>query len=106
VEESDLTGVPVAPGARGGILLGQLRDNANQQPIPKGKVTIRDAEGRDALVEVTTNEEDRFRFAGPSQPLQISAAAPGCLTSRYGKGRTLTLSPDERRSIVIELTRK
>ncbi|MGA7820380.1 MAG: carboxypeptidase-like regulatory domain-containing protein [Candidatus Sulfotelmatobacter sp.] len=106
VEESNLTGVLVALGARGGILSGELRDNTNQQPIPKGKVTIRDAERRDAFVEVTTNEEGRFRFAVPSKPLQISAAAPGYLASRYGEGRTLILSPGEHRSIVIELTRK
>lgn len=76
MEESDLTGVPVAPGARGGILSGELRDNANQQPIPKGKVTIRDAERRDAFVEVTTNEEGRFRFAVPSKPLQSRQPRP------------------------------
>jgi hypothetical protein len=86
VGESGLTGVPVALGARGGILSGELRDNANRQPIPKGKATIRDAERRDAFVEVTTNGEGRFRFAVPSKPLQISAAAPGYLTSRYGEG--------------------
>jgi hypothetical protein len=102
VEESDLTGEPVALGARGGILSGDLRDNANQQPIPKGKVTIRDAMHLSRslpMQRAASGSLSRASHCKSRQPRRIPDKPPW-------DGRTLTLSPDGRRSIVIELTRK
>lgn len=101
VEHADVSGVRVSLGARGGILEGDLRDEATQMFVPKGKVTIRDARNPEALVEVFGDAKGHFQFTVPSKPILISATAPGYTKTSFRE--ELTLSAREHRAIIIKL---
>lgn len=103
VEQSDVSGVRVMLGARGGILQGDLHDEVTHQVVPKGKVTIRDARTSGAFVEVLADKEGHFRFTVPNKPIQVFASAAGYTTTYVDNGKELTLSEGERRTVELEL---
>jgi hypothetical protein len=106
VEQTDVSDVEVVLGTRGGLLAGDLRDEATQQAVPNGKVTIRDARRHDALVEVSANQMGHFQFTVPSRAIQVLATAPGYRVTYYGDGVELLLSEGEHRNLTIGLSRK
>jgi|SRR5580704_4659720 hypothetical protein len=88
-------------GAKGGILEGQLLDQATRSPVKKGKVVIADALQPSIFVEVFADKEGRFHFAVPNKALRISASAPGYVAS--SPRQSLTLTGGEHRKITLEL---
>lgn len=106
IEQADVSSVRVVLGMRGGVLAGDLRDEATQQAVPNGKLTIRDARQHDAFVELSANQGGHFQFTVPNKPVQIAATAPGYEMARYGNGQEIALSDGEHRSVTIWLTRK
>jgi Carboxypeptidase regulatory-like domain len=104
VKRTDISEVRVVLGSKGGVLSGDLRDDATERAIPGAKVTIRDAWRHEVFVEVFVNEVGHFQFTVPNRPIRILATAPGYEATRYGKGAELTLSQGERRSVTLDLT--
>jgi hypothetical protein len=103
VEEADVSGIRVSLGAKGGVLEGDLRNEATQGTVPKGKVIIRDARTPEVFVEVFADTTGHFQFTVPHKPILISATAPGYAKTSFADGEELTFSEGERRSIIIEL---
>ena len=103
VKQQDILGLRVTLGRRGGILEGTLVDESGE-PIPRGKVTIRDAANSHAYVEIFTDESGRFRFTVPSKPLLVRADADGYKAASVASSSELTLSNGEHRKILLTLT--
>jgi len=106
VEQESISDVRVVLGKKGGILEGSLRDSATQLPIPKAKITIREAGKPEAFVEVFTDGAGNFEYTVPSKPIQIVATASGYSPTYYGNGAALILSGGEHRAVTIELSRE
>lgn len=104
VGESDVSGVRVILGMKGGVLEGDLRDSSTQRTIPKAKVTVRDIQNPNAFVEIFADKMGHFRLTVPNKPLEVLAVAAGYKTARYMGSERLILSGGERRNIVIDLS--
>lgn len=65
VESSNVSGLAVTLGHRGGILEGIMLDKHTRASV-SGKVVIRDAHKAEAFVEVSADSTGRFRFAVPA----------------------------------------
>ncbi len=103
VDQSDVSGLRVVLGLQGGIVEGDLRDQATQTPVPKGKVTIRDARNSESYVEVFADKAGHFQFTVPSKPIQVLATAPSYKTAYFNKGEEVTLSGGEHRTVNLAL---
>lgn len=106
VTQSDISGVRVVLGAKGGILVGDLRDRQSHVGISHGKVILRDAGDPSAFVELTTDGQGRFQFTVPNKAFTILASAPGYKTAHFMDGQPLTLSGGEQRNITLELNQQ
>jgi hypothetical protein len=106
VGTTEITGVAVVLGTRGGILSGQIRDALTHMPVPGAKIRIEDPQNSDAYVEVFANREGQFQYTVPSKPLLISATAPGYKSIEVVAAVEQTLSPGEYRKIDLELNRE
>jgi hypothetical protein len=106
VAQSDISGVQVVLGAKGGILVGDLRDRQSHGAISHGKVILRDARNSNGFVELTTDVQGRFQFTVPNKAFTIFATAPGYKAAHFMNGQSLTLSAGEQRNITIELNRE
>lgn len=106
VQNTNIFGLKVILGAKGGLVEGLLRDNVTLQPIPNGKVVLRDATNPDIFVEITTDNHGRFAFVVPSKQILVTATAPGYLAMSLANARQLSLSGGERRDITIGLQPK
>lgn len=104
VDGTDIAGIKVILGSKGGILQGTLRDQVSRRPISDGKVVIRDARDPRAFVELTTDKKGDFSFAVPSKPMVICAHASGFMRTCVANGREQTLSAGEHRSFTIDLS--
>jgi hypothetical protein len=65
---SDISGLNVVVGSKGGTLEGEVRDRTTGLPIRSAEITIRDAHDSKAFVEVFSDAAGHFRFtfqAGP-----------------------------------------
>ena len=102
VERGDVSDVRVKLGRMGGVLDGKVSDAKTGDPIPHGKVTIRDARNEGAYVDVFADAGGHFQFTVPIKPLVISASADGYATTSTGPA-PLILSEGERRNIRLEL---
>ena len=100
VGQSDISGVRVTLGAKGGVLEGKVRDETTRLPIVGAKITISDARAPGAYVEVFSNKDGGFQFTVPAKPVLISATAMG-----YEKRRAeeVALSGGQHRRIEIDL---
>jgi|SRR5579872_179056 len=99
VGESDVSGVKVVLGLKGGILEGEVRDSSSGLPISGAKLTIADLNNPAAYVEVFSNKDGRFQFTVPGRPVSVSATARGYkpaevqeFTVSAGQHRTLDIS--------------
>jgi hypothetical protein len=106
VENSDISGVCVQFGSRGGFLYGTLRSQRDRSPVPHATVTISDAHNKGAYVQLFTDSRGQFKLAIPSKPVVVTAAAPGHTGGSFGNGQELTLLPGEYVSLVIELDQR
>lgn len=106
VQDSDISGIKVILGSKGGIIEGFLRDKVTFRPISNGKVILRDAAKLDVFVEVTADKNGHFKFAVPNKPILISASAPNYSSANFQNGGQLTLSGGEQRNITIDLQPK
>ena len=102
VQQQDISDVRVLLGKRGGILDVTLVTQSGN-PVPHGKVTIRDARNSDAYVEVFADANGHLHFTVPSKPLLISATANGYKTTVFAGGSEITLSEGENRTVVLNL---
>jgi len=98
IGQSDVSGVRVVLGARGGVLEGRVRDKATGLPIVGAKVTISDARAPAAYVEVFSNKDGAFQFTVPARPVIVSAAA-----TSYEKGRPEEVALSGGRHVSIEI---
>jgi hypothetical protein len=103
VGQEAISGVRVVLGKKGGVLEGRLRDSATLLPIPKAKITIRDARNPEAFVEIFTDKAGHFQYTVPSKPIQIVATAAGHIAAFYANGAELTLSEGEHRAVDLDL---
>jgi len=103
VAQSDISGVRVILGAKGGVLIGDLRDLRSHGAIPHGKVILRDPRNPRGFVELTTDGQGRFQFTVPNKAFTILASAPGYKAAHFMNGQPLTLSGGEQRNITVEL---
>jgi len=103
VGAEDVLGVRVVLGLKGGVLSGELIDQASRSPIVRGKITLRDARNPVAFVEVFSDKSGRFQLAIPSKPITISGSAAGYAATNFAGGAEVTLSAGEHREIVVEL---
>jgi hypothetical protein len=99
---ADISGVNVTLGGKGGILVGELRDEVTKKPIV-GKITITDARKPQAFVELFSDQDGHFQFTVPNKPILISATAPGYKTTNFQGRSEAIVSDGERRAIVLEL---
>lgn len=106
VAQSDISGVEVVLGAKGGILVGDLRDRQSHGAISQGKVILRDARDYNAFVELTSNAQGRFQFTVPNKAFTIFATAPGYKAIYFMNGQPITLSGGEQRNITLELNQQ
>jgi hypothetical protein len=105
VGTKEVSDVHVVLGKRGGVLSGELIEQGSLTPIPKGKVTLRDANNPNAYVEVFSDKGGHFHFTLPSKPIAVSASATGYGAASFAGGAAITLSSGEHKEIVIELPR-
>jgi len=103
VAQSNISGVRVILGAKGGILVGNLRDRQSHGAISHGKVILRDARDSNRFVELTTDGQGRFQFTVPNKAFTILATAPGYKAAYFMNGQSLILSSGEQRNITLEL---
>jgi hypothetical protein len=106
VAQSDISGVRVVLGAKGGILIGEIRDRQSHGVIAQSKVILRDVRNPDAFVELTSDGQGRFQFTVPNKPFTILATAAGYQASQFMDGKPLTLSAGEQRKIALEMNRQ
>jgi len=104
VVQSDISGVRVILGAKGGVLIGDIRDLRSHGAIPHGKVILRDPRNPRGFVELTTDGQGRFQFTVPNKAFTILASAPGYKAVHFMNGQPLTLSGGEQRNITVELS--
>jgi hypothetical protein len=100
VGESDVSGVKVVLGLRGGILEGEIRDSRDDSPIPGAKLRISDLNNPAAYVEVFSNKDGRFQFTVPGKALSLSVTAKGYKAAEV---QEFTLSAGEHRTLDIQL---
>jgi hypothetical protein len=100
VSESDVSGVKVVLGSRGGTLDGEIRDSNSGLPISGAKVTIRDKHNPAAYVEVFSDANGRFQFTVPAKPVSVSATAKGYKSSSKEE---VVLSGGQHRTLDIHL---
>jgi hypothetical protein len=98
--------VQVVLGAKGGILVGDLRDRQSHRAISQGKVILRDARDSNGFVELTTDVQGRFQFTVPNKAFTIFATAPGYMAVYFMNGQPITLSGGEQRTITLELNQQ
>jgi hypothetical protein len=103
VSEHGIDDVRVVLGSKGALLEGEVRDEHSGRPLQKAKVTISDANEPHAFVEVFTNDMGQFHFVVLAKPIVITAAAVGYTSPNVKDGERVTLSPGERRRVVIRL---
>ena len=103
VRESDVSGVRVVLGSRGGILNGEIRDRNSRRPIAGAKVTVRDKNNPDAYVEVFSDGNGHFQFTVPAKPLSVSATAKSYKNTNAGE---VVLSGGQNRRIDINLEKR
>ena len=101
-----MSGVRVILGAKGGILVGDLRDRQSHGTIPHGKVILRAARDPNGFVELTTDGQGRFQFTVPNKVFTILATARGYKAAHFMNGQPLTLSGGEQRNITLELNQE
>ncbi len=102
VFQKDISDVRVTLGKRGGVLEGELVDQQSREPVPRGKITIRDARNADVYVEVFADQVGRFRFAIPGKPVVVSGTAPRYKATKFETGE-LELAGGEHHTIVVGL---
>jgi Carboxypeptidase regulatory-like domain len=100
VDNQELSEIKVRLGSKGGILEGELLDQATLSPIEKGKITIADAEQPSIFVEVFTDKEGRFQFVVPNKAILVSGSAPGHAGSPR---QQVILAEGEHRKMTIDL---
>jgi hypothetical protein len=100
VGASDVSGVRVVLGLRGGILEGEVRDSSSGLPISGAKLTITDLHNPAAYVEVFSNKDGRFQFTVPGRPLTVSATARGYKPAEV---REFTVSAGQHCTVDINL---
>jgi Carboxypeptidase regulatory-like domain len=100
VGQSDISGVHVTLGAKGGVLEGKVQDEATRLPIVGAKITISDARSPGAYVEVFSKKDGGFQFIVPAKPVFIFATAIGY---ENGRAEEVALSGGQHRSIEIDL---
>jgi len=103
VSHSDVSGLSVVLGSKGGVIEGEIRERNNGMPISKAKVTISDAHDLKAFVEVFSNQSGHFAFTVPRKAIVISVSASGYKAVRLYDGTEFTLSGGERRDVTVEL---
>jgi hypothetical protein len=106
VAQSDISGVIVMLGAKGGILIGEIRDQQSHGAISQSKVVLRDVRNPDGFVELTSDSQGRFQFTVPNKPVTILATAAGYQTLQFMGGKPITLSGGEQRKITLEMNRQ
>ncbi len=102
VGTSDILGLRVTLGPRGGVLEGDVLDGATGLAIGGAKITISDAKAP-AFVEVFSNKRGHFQFTVPRKAVSVCAVAPGYRSSR---AEELLLSGGQRQSVRFELQQK
>jgi hypothetical protein len=103
VAQSDISGVRIVLGVRGGILIGEIHDRQSHNAIARATVILRDIRNPDAFVVLTSDGQGRFQFTVPNKPFTISATAAGYQVMRFMDGKPLTLSGGEKREVAIEM---
>jgi hypothetical protein len=103
VGESDLCGVGVTLGPRGGVLEGNVRDDRTKLPIVGAKITISDAHKPVAYVEVFSDRSGHFQFTVPAKPVCVSVTAKGHRNERIEE---FALSGGQRRNVQIDLAQE
>jgi hypothetical protein len=106
VNDSDVSGVRVTLGSKGGIIEGVLRYEGTGQIISEGKVTISDARYPEAFVEVPVDKAGHFEFTVPRKPILIFATSPGYSTTYFGNKEEMTLTEGVHRSVILQLRPK
>ena len=99
IADSDVSGVNVVLGVRGGVLDGTVRVGNSTLPISGAKVTISEANNPAAFVEVFSNDDGRFQFTVPAKSISVSVTASGYKPAQVqefiisgGQHRTLDIS--------------
>lgn len=103
VGQSDISGIVVKLGKKGGVLEGYVYDAQSKTPVAGSKVTLRDPHNPQAIVELFPEKNGHFQFAVPSKPILVLAWAPRYKPLTFASGHPLQLSPGEHRNIVLEL---
>lgn len=98
---SDMEGISVQLGRKGGVVEGTLVDKNTGRPI-KGDISFSDASDPSAIATVYSNLEGRFRFTLPPKAVKVSAAATGY--QRTALRDAFVLVDGEHRSVTIEMT--
>jgi hypothetical protein len=93
-------------GAKGGILIGEIRDQQTHDAISQSKVILRDVRNPDAFVELTSDGQGRFQLTVPNKPFTILATAVGYQSLQFMGGKPVTLSGGEQRKIILEMNRQ
>jgi hypothetical protein len=100
VGDSDVSGLRVTLGPKGGVLEGNVRDERTKLPIAGAKITISDARAPAAYVEVFSDRGGHFQFTVPSKPISVFVTAKGY---RIGRMEEFVLSGGRHRSIQVDL---
>jgi hypothetical protein len=90
VAQSDISGVRIILGAKGGILIAEIRDRQFSRCNAQSKVILRDVRNPDGFVELTSDGQGRFQFTVPNKPFTISATAPEYQAVRFMDGKRTT----------------
>jgi Carboxypeptidase regulatory-like domain len=105
VENTDVAGVQVILAPKGGVLEGEVVDEATRNTIADAAVTLRDAQNPQAFVELKADKSGRFHAVVPNKPITVIARSHGYRSTQFQSGNPILLSEGNRRSIIIELSR-
>jgi hypothetical protein len=106
VAQSDISGVRVVLGVKGGVLIGETLDRQSHDAIAHSKVILRDVRNPDAFVELTSDGHGHFQFTVPNKPFTILATAAGYQAVQFMNGKPITLSAGEQRKVALEMNRQ
>jgi hypothetical protein len=105
-----IAGVVVRLGRKAGLVLGEVVDEENLQPIVTARVKISLPDNERIMLSMATGRDGRFQLLLPTRPVRFIVYAPGYdawqFTSSREPAGIIRMESEERRELSIKLHRE
>jgi hypothetical protein len=100
------SGVVVRLGRKAGLILGEVVDEENLQPVLTARIKISLPDNERIMLSIGTDRSGRFRLLIPAQPVRLAVTASGYETWQFteqGPPGIIHIEPEARRELTIKL---